>query len=73
MEKGITQLRCCFCGDLVDHGPIDPCSLVLTARWARAASDRKEQQFWCHAKCANKQLRKATVTKRAFVREVDAT
>jgi hypothetical protein len=70
VEEGITELYCCFCGELVKPGEIDPCQLELIARAGRASADRYSQQFWCHASCASAALREAVVTEADFYAEL---
>jgi hypothetical protein len=72
VEEGVTELYCCFCGELVRPGEIDPCRLELVARADRASADRYPQQFWCHASCASAALRDAVVTQSDFYADVHA-
>ena len=36
---------CCFCGKMIDESKVDPCSLAVQTR------DAKAQVWYCHAKC----------------------
>lgn len=43
--------QCLFCGQGIAPGELDPCALVLVARFDRTRADQKEQTFYCHLSC----------------------
>jgi len=45
----VRGVACCFCGESVQHGDIDPVSIAVTARSDR--EDRASQTLWCHSSC----------------------
>ena len=47
-----TGVACCFCGERVEPGLIDPVSLTVEARSDRPRDDGfGVQSMWCHAAC----------------------
>jgi len=54
-EKPLTY-QCCFCGHGIarpaDGGDaLDPCAVVLIAKWERPKAEQGVQQFFCHVGC----------------------
>ena len=50
------QVQCCFCGKQVAKSSVggdalDPCAVLLIARWDRPDSEQGTQQFFCHIAC----------------------
>jgi hypothetical protein len=48
-SEGRLLYQCIFCTKGIDWTDLDPCAVVLTAKWDRP--DNRWQQFWCHAAC----------------------
>jgi hypothetical protein len=50
------SVTCAFCGEGAEGGPIDPCALIVVARWRAPGPDQGEQQFFTHAECLRARL-----------------
>jgi hypothetical protein len=60
------QFQCCFCGSGITKGsqggePLDPCAVVLIARWERPEREQGTQQFFCHLACFQRVCQHAPV------------
>ena len=65
------QFQCCFCGTGITKGSqggeaLDPCAVVLIARWERPESEQGAQQFFCHLACFERVSKHATVQREAL-------
>jgi hypothetical protein len=49
-------VMCAFCGEVAEGGPVDPCALIVVARWRTPGPDQREQQFFAHAECLRARL-----------------
>lgn len=51
-EYRFAGFACCFCGEVVESGEIDPVQVVIRARADRPRADGLgTQTSWCHAAC----------------------
>ncbi|MGY5885754.1 hypothetical protein [Modestobacter lacusdianchii] len=50
------EVVCAFCGETARGSEVDPCALVVVARWQEEAEQQREQQFFTHAKCLRARL-----------------
>ena len=46
-----TEVMCAFCGEGVENDAVDPCALVVIAKWRAPEADQQSQQFFTHAQC----------------------
>ncbi len=58
-EPKTLQYQCCFCGE--SGSALDPCAVVLIARWERPEAEQGVQQFFCHVLCFQRVSKHAPV------------
>ena len=56
LDPNNLEYQCCFCGQGINPptkggDPLDPCAVVLIAKWQRPESEQGVQQFFCHVAC----------------------
>jgi hypothetical protein len=51
-----TAYMCAFCGEDAEGAEIDPCAVIVVARWREPADRQREQQFFAHAQCLRDRL-----------------
>ena len=47
---------CAFCGEDAEGAEIDPCAVIVVARWREPEEQQREQQFFAHAACLGERL-----------------
>lgn len=50
------DLMCAFCGTGIVDAGVDPCALVVIAKWRAPEDEQREQQFFTHAECIRARL-----------------
>jgi hypothetical protein len=45
------DVMCAICGEEVQRGELDPCAVILVAKWLDPEDQQREQQFFAHAEC----------------------
>ncbi|MGZ4571023.1 MAG: hypothetical protein ACXVX8_02705 [Blastococcus sp.] len=50
------DLMCAFCGAGIDDSGVDPCAILVIAKWRAPEEQQQEQQFFTHAECLRARL-----------------
>jgi hypothetical protein len=45
------DVMCAFCGEGIEDDGVDPCALVVIAKWRVPEAEQQEQQSFTHAGC----------------------
>jgi hypothetical protein len=63
------RYQCGFCGNTIERTRVDPCAMVVAARWSEAGFDGRTQQIWFHAGCLRQHLHPTVPVLPGFVED----